>query len=109
MEGFINRGDVYWHKFREPDKKRPVLIITRNGAISELNQVTVIPTTTHIREIESQVILDEADGMDEICALNLDWIQTIPKSKLRSFITLLSDERMKEVFEATKYAFGFDK
>ncbi len=105
----MNRGDVYWHKFKEPDKKRPVLIITRNAAISELNQVTVIPTTTNIREIESQVVLDEANGMDKICTLNVDWIQTVPKSKLRSFITHLPDERMNEVFEAMKYAFGFDK
>ena len=47
--------------------------------------------------------------MKEVCALNLDWIQTVPKNKLGSYITHLSNERMQEVFEAIKFAFGFDK
>ena len=103
------RGDVYWHKFKEPDKTRPVLILTRNEAIPEFDSITVIPTTTTIRDVLSQVILTEDDGMKEGCVLNLDWIQTIPKSKLGSYITHLSEERMQEVFEAIKFAFGFDK
>jgi len=105
----MNRGDVVWHKFKEPDKTRPVLILTRNEAISELNAITIIPITTTIRVVRSQVILTEDDGMREACAINLDWIQTIPRSKLGAFITHLSDERMDEVFEAIKFAFGFDK
>ncbi len=102
------RGDVYWHKFKEPDKTRPVLIITRDESISELNAVTVIPTTTTIRDLLSQVLLTEEDGVRETCVLNVDLIQTVPKNKLRGYITHLSDERMNEVFEAIKFAFGFD-
>ena len=45
----------------------------------------------------------------KMCVLNIDWIQTIPINKLRDFITHLSDERMAEVFEAVKFAFGFEK
>jgi mRNA interferase MazF len=104
----MTRGDIYWHKFKEPDKTRPVLIITRDEAISELNAVTVIPTTTTIRDVLSQVLLTEEDGVREICVLNIDLIQTVPKNKLRAYITHLSDERMEEVFEAIKFAFGFD-
>ncbi len=103
------RGDVYWHKFKEPDKTRPVLILTRNEAIPEFDSITVVPTTTTIRNVLSQVLLTEEDGMKEVCVLNLDWIQTIPKNKLGSCITHLSEERMQEVFEAMKFAFGFDK
>lgn len=103
------RGDVYWHKFKEPDKTRPVLILTRNEAIPEFDSITVIPTTTTVRNVLSQVILTEEDGMKEICVLNLDWIQTISKNRLGSYITHLSEERMQEVFEAMKFAFGFDK
>lgn len=103
------RGDVFWHKFKEPDKKRPVLIITRTEAILELNSVTVIPTTTNIRNILSQILLTEEDGLIEPCVLNVDWIQTVPADKLQGFITHLSEERMAEVFEAVKFAFDFDK
>lgn len=105
----MNRGDVYWHKFKEPDKRRPVLIITRDGAISDLDAITVIPTTSNLRDVSSQVLLTEDDGMPETCVLNLDWIQTIPKHKLVGFITHIPEDRMDDVFEAIKFAFGFDK
>ncbi|NOT48489.1 MAG: type II toxin-antitoxin system PemK/MazF family toxin, partial [Acidobacteria bacterium] len=49
----MKRGDVLLHKFKEPDKRRPVLIITRDEAIDKSNAVTVIPTTTTIRDVES--------------------------------------------------------
>ena len=104
----MKRGDVYWHKFKEPDKTRPVLIITRDDAIFELNAVTVIPTTTTIRNVPSQVLLTENDGFDQSCALNMDWIQTVPVNKLRGYITQLSKERMQEVSEAIKFAFDFE-
>lgn len=105
----MNRGDIYWHKFKEPDKTRPVLIITRDEAITDLNAVSVVPTTTTIRELPSQVLLTEEDGVRETCVLNIDLIQTVPKNKLRGYITHLSEERMEEVFEAIKFAFGFDR
>jgi mRNA interferase MazF len=105
----MNRGDIVWHKFKEPDKIRPALVLTRNGAIPELNAITVVPITTTIRDIQSQVILTEADGMQEVCAINLDWVQTVPKNNLGPYITHLSEERLGEIFEAIKFAFGFDK
>jgi len=43
--------------------------------------------------------------------VRLIWItlQTVQKGKLGKVITHLSEERMQEVFEAVKFAFGFDK
>jgi len=105
----MNRGDIIWHKFKEPDKKRPVLVLTRNGAIPTLDSLTIVPITTSVRDIQSQVVLTEDDGMPEACAINLDSIQTVAKDKLGSYITHLSDDRMSEVFEAIRFAFGFDR
>jgi mRNA interferase MazF len=102
------QGDVYWHKFKEPDKRRPVLILTRNSAIKNLNSVTIAQITTTIRNLESVVWLDENDGMSQICAVNTDNIHTVQKDKLRNYITQLSEERMNEVFEAIKFAFDFE-
>jgi mRNA interferase MazF len=76
----MNRGDIVWHKFKEPDKTRPVLILTREGAIPELNAVTVVPITSTIRELPSQVLLTDEDGMREPCVLNVDWIQLYRKA-----------------------------
>src|SRR2546423_1081401 len=98
----MNRGDVFLVKFKEPDKRRPAVILTRTEAIPSLNAVTVVPITGTIREVRSQVLLDEDDGMDKSCVLNVDNIQTISKEKMGFFITQLSDERLREVFEAIK-------
>lgn len=103
------RGEVRLIKFKEPDKKRPALILTRTGAIEQLNAVTVIPITRTIRDVRSQILLDESDGMDTLCVLNIDIIQTIHKNNIGPLVTQLSENRMKEVFEAIKFAFGFDK
>ncbi len=103
------RGDVCYHTFKEPDKRRPVLVLTRTGAISFLNEITVAPITTTVRENSSSVWLDETDGMREACAINLDHLQTISKQKLGKVIAHLSEEKMREVHEAINFAFGFDK
>lgn len=42
----MNQGDVYWYTFRAPDKRRPVLILTRSSAIPFLTGITVAAITT---------------------------------------------------------------
>ncbi|MBA3692110.1 MAG: type II toxin-antitoxin system PemK/MazF family toxin [Acidobacteria bacterium] len=103
------QGDVCYHTFKSPDKRRPVLILTRSSAIPKLIWLTIAPITTTTRNLPTEVWLDEGDGLNEICAVNLDNIQTVQKEKLGRVLTQLSDERMQEVFEAIKFAFGFDK
>lgn len=99
-------GDVYWHTFRAPDKRRPVLILTRNSAITFLTGITVVSITTTIRGVASEVVLTPGqDGMFEECAVNA---QTIPKAQLDDLITQLSLERMREVRTAIEFALGFD-
>jgi len=105
----MNQGDVYWHTFRAPDKRRPVLILTRNSIIPFLQSVTVAPLTSTIRGIPSEVILTPAeDGVSTDCAVNADNLQTIQKASLGGYITHLSLERMREVRAAIEFALGFD-
>ena len=105
----MNQGDVYWHTFRTPDKRRPVLILTRGSAISFLNGITVAPITTTIRGIPSEVVLTAAeDGMPADCAVNADNLQTVQKTGLSAHITHLSLDRMREVRAAIEFALGFD-
>jgi mRNA interferase MazF len=105
----MNQGDVYWYTFRAPDKRRPVLILTRNSAVPFLTGVTVAPLTTTIRGIPSEVLLTPADdGVPADCAVNLDNIQTVRKAGLGRRLTRLSLERMREVRAAVEFALGFD-
>jgi mRNA interferase MazF len=105
----VNHGDIYWHTFRPPDKRRPVLILTRDSAIPYLTAITVAPITSVIRGILSEVILTpEDDGVLVDCAVNTDNIQTVPKSSLNSFLTHLSPDRLREVREAIEFSLSFD-
>lgn len=104
----MKQGDVYWCELPSPDKRRPVLILTRNSAISFLTGIAVAPLTTRIRDIPTEVVLTpENDGMPTECAVNLDNIQTVQKDSLDDYLTTLSSVRMREVVAAIEFAFGF--
>ena len=104
----MNRGDVCWYTFKMPDKKRPVLILTRDSAIPVLNAVTIAPITSTIRSIPTEVVLTEDDGMPGICAANFDNLQTVPKSNIGDRIARLTSPKMQEAASAAAFALGFD-
>lgn len=103
----MRRGEIRWYTFKAPDKKRPVLILTRNSILDVLGEVTIAPITSTIRHIPSEVILTPEDGLPETCAVNLDHVQTIAKTKVRPFIATLDDRRMEQVKAALPFALGF--
>ncbi|MEZ5535973.1 MAG: type II toxin-antitoxin system PemK/MazF family toxin [Thiolinea sp.] len=102
----MKQGDIRWYTFKAPDKKRPVLILTRSDVIGYLGEVTIAPITTTIRDIPSEVVLTAQDGMPKDCAINFDHIQTVQKSKLGAIITTLPQDKMKHVKRAVIFAFG---
>ncbi len=104
----MKRGDVRWYKFSRPDKRRPVVILTRDSALAFLGEVTIAPLTSTIREIPSEVVLTAADGLPRDCAINLDHVQTVSKGRIGALITSLPPARMREVRWALMFALGFD-
>jgi mRNA interferase MazF len=100
----MKRGEIRWYKFKPPDKKRPVLILTRASAIEYLGEVTVAPITTTVRDIPSEVPLSREDGMPRECAVNLDHVQTLSKGKVGGLISQLSSEKISELRAALSFA-----
>ena len=100
----MKRGEVRWYKFKHPDKKRPVVILTRNSILEYLGEVTVAPVTSTIRNIPSEVLLSRHDGMHTDCAVNCDHIQTVSKSNVGSLITTLPIEKLRETRNAIRFA-----
>ncbi len=47
----MRRGEIRWYRFARPDKRRSVLVLTRDSIISSLSEVTVAPVTTTVRGI----------------------------------------------------------
>jgi len=100
----LKRGEIRWYKFRRPDKKRPVVVLTRDSVLEYLGEVTVAPITSTVRDIPSEVFLSEVDGMPGDCAINCDHIQTVSKAKIGALITALSHSKMLEVGNSTRFA-----
>jgi len=100
----MKRGEVRWYTFAPPDKKRPVLILTRDSTLEYLGEATVAPITSTVRDIPSEVFLSQADGLFRDCAVNCDHLQTVSKGKIGALITTLSPGKMLEVGRALRFA-----
>lgn len=106
----MKRGEIRWATLHPPDKRRPVLILTRTSAISILTGITVAPITTTNRPIPTYVLLTPAeDGMPNLCSVNLDNLQTIQKTQIGALISVLSLTRLQEVEAALCFALGIDQ
>jgi mRNA interferase MazF len=105
----VRRGEVRWYRFARPDKRRPVVVLTRSNVIDHLSEVTVAPLTTTLREIPTQVALDESDGVLRSSAVSLDHLQTVSKGRLGPLIVTLPRARMRAVSRALAFALGFDE
>lgn len=105
----MKRGEVRWYKFAPPDKRRPVLLLTRDAILEYLGEVTVAPITTTIRDIPSEVRLDQEDGMPQECAINFDHLQTVSKGRLGALVATLSAAKMREAAAAIAFALGLGR
>jgi mRNA interferase MazF len=104
----ITRGDIRLYQFAPPDKKRPVVVLTRNSAIPYLSTVTVAPVTSTIRGVPSEVALDENDGMKSPCAVNLHNAVTVSQTRSGKRVARLSDDRLNDVCAAMRFSLGCD-
>lgn len=100
----MKHGEIRWYKFDHPDRKRPVLILTRNSVLEYLGEVTIAPLTRTIRDIPSEVFLSQLDGMPSDCAINCDHLQTVSKGKIGALITSLPLTKMEDVGRAIRFA-----
>ena len=108
MAGGIARGDVRLYQFAPPDKRRPVVVLTRDSAIAYLAAVTVAPVTSTIRGVPSEVVLDESDGMKSACAVNLHHAVTVSQDRLGKRVARLGSQRMSEICSALRFSLGCD-
>ena len=108
VAGRIARGEVRLCRFQPPDKTRPVVVLTRDVVIDHLASVTVVPITSTIRGVSSEVVLSEDDGLKGPCAVNLHNVVTIRQSELGRRVAQLSSARMQEICRALGFALGCD-
>ena len=108
MAGAITRGDVRLYDFARPDKRRPVVVLTRDSAIAYLETVTLATVTSTIRWVPSEVLLGEEDGMKAACAVNLHNLITASQSRLGRRVARLNAKRMNQICAGIGFALGCD-
>ena len=102
----LNRGEIWLYTFKPPDKRRPVLIISRQAAIRFLRTVVVAPVTSTIHGSPAEVEVGFDEGLKHRSAVNLDHIQTVDRSLLRQFVGTVDAGTMRKVCRAVAVATG---
>ncbi len=106
MAGRVDRGEIWLYTFKKPDKRRPVLVLTRPEVIGLLNTVTVAPITSTIHGAPSEVIVGTEEGLKHDSAVNLDHVQTVSQRNLHSYLGRLSEDQLNQVCDALAIALG---
>jgi mRNA interferase MazF len=105
----VRRGEIRWYTFAAPDKRRPVLLLSRDLVVERLSEFIVVPATRTIRGINTEMVLTEEDGMPVACALNFDHISLAKRDRVGVALTNLKEERWVEVRRALLTACGFER
>ena len=108
MTGRPQRGEIWLYTFKAPDKKRPVVILTRQAVLPLLRTAVVAPVTSNIRGLPSEVQVGLDEGLKHNSVVNLDWVQTVEQRLLTHYVGSLGEARMVEVCRALVIAMGCD-
>jgi mRNA interferase MazF len=82
------------------DKRRPVLVVTRDDVIPNLRRLVVAPVTTRVRGLPTEVELDESDGLRETSVASFDNLRLVPSRSLTTKIGDTSPSRRAQICRA---------
>ncbi len=92
------QGEVWWAEAE--DKRRPVLIVTRDAAVPVLHRLVVAPVTRTVRGIPTEIALGDDEGLPVACAASFDNLQPVRRSLLTTRAGALGPIRRSEVCRA---------
>ena len=105
----MRRGEVWWVELPSPAGRQPVVLLSRDEAYAVRELVMVVPVTTRIRQIPTEVALGVEEGRPQQCVANLNTVTTIPQRTLTERITWLAQEKLAAVNRALRFALGLHK
>ncbi len=88
------------------DKRRPVLVLTREPVRGAMQRVTVAPITTTVKGLSTEVSVGRPNGLDQDCVVTCDNIVTIHKSQLGRHLGFLFERQEHELTAAILNAFA---
>jgi mRNA interferase MazF len=96
---------VWWANV---DKRRPVVLVSRDEAYEVRSLVIAAPTTTTIRGYAVEVKVGRREGLPRECVINCDWLVTLPKEDLLERAGALSAAKLRQLDDALRFALGLD-
>ncbi|MCU1523185.1 MAG: mRNA interferase MazF3 [Microbacteriaceae bacterium] len=90
------------------DKRRPVVILTRESVRPYLRWVTVAPIASTSKGLSTEVRVGRANGLDRESVITCDNIATIAVSELGEQIGFLLESQESELTQAIARAFDLD-
>lgn len=99
----MKRGEIWWAGI---DKKRPVVLLSRDEAYDVRSNIVVAPISTTIRGYAVEVKVGRREGLPHPSVINCDWITTIRKERLDRRIGVLSGEKLEALDEALRFSLG---
>ena len=105
----MRQYEIWWADLPKPAGRRPVLLLSRDGAYAFLHKVVAAEITTTIRRIPIEVRLGTAEGLPGKCVVNCDNLRTIPVQYLVERISRLPPQKIPELKRAVGYALGWEE
>lgn len=104
----LSRGQIWQFSFATPDKRRPVLILSRNELLQHLNTATVVAITSTQRGSPTEVELGVEEGLKQSSCANLANLFTVRQSDLKRYVGDVSSAKMRQICRALLIACGCD-
>lgn len=92
------QGEIWWAEAE--DKRRPVLVVTRNEAIPVLTWIVAAPVTRTVRGIATEIPLGPDEGLDTTCAASFDNLQPVRRALLTARAGALDPTRRPQICHA---------
>jgi len=96
------------YRFAAPDRRRPVLVLSRPSLLEVLSSATVAAVTSTVRGMPTEVRVGVDEGLKHESCVNLVNLFTISQSELRQYVGSLTADKMKQVCRALAIASGCD-
>ena len=87
------------------DKRRPVLVLTREIMVGRMSTVTVAPITSTVHGIATEVLVGSPNGLDQTSAIKCDQMMGIPIAQLHEQCGWLLEAQELALHEAIQAAF----
>jgi len=104
----VARGEIWMYRFAPPDKRRPVVVLSRPALIEVLQTITVAAITGARRGSPTEVPVGIEEGLKKPSCINLVNVFTIRQAELRRLVGVLSADKMRDVCRALVVACGCD-